>query len=709
MQEKKNDELLDCLVIFTKLHNNPYTADALVAGLPTNENEDIELFSLSGSKSLFTRAAARAGFISNLVNKRMEEISPLVLPCILLLRGKKACILESFEGKTHAKIITPDMPNGSNLIEIEKLKEEYLGYSYLLKREFIPEDNKPNLIDTKTSHWFWGTLKRSRKIYVDVIVASIVINLFVLASPLFTMNVYDRVVPNNAVETLWVLALGVGVVYVIDLFLKFIRTYFLDVAGKKSDIIMSSLLFERVMDIKLCVKPKSVGSFANNLREFDTVRNFFTSSTLAVLIDLPFAILFLLITYFIAGYLVVVPLFFMAAVLCYTLFIKNPLQTSIKSTFEASAKKNGILIETLNGLETIKTMGATGNVQWNWEEATGEIANKSIKSKMISASINTVTSFLVQLNTVGIIVFGVYMIQDTKLTMGGLIAAVMLSSRAIAPMGQFASLLASYEQTRAAYESLKKIMQMPVERPEGKKFVRRNTFNGKIEFKNVSFTYPESTKASLDRVNFTINAGEKVGIIGRNGSGKTTIEKLILGLYSPSEGSILIDGIDINQIDPADLRRNIGYVPQDVVLFKGTVRANIVYKAPHVDDMQIIRAAKVSGVDEYVDAHPLGFDMPVLERGEGISGGQRQAIAVARAFLLDSPIILLDEPTNSLDSSVENKLKNNLKFNTKNKTMLLITHKTSLLELVDRLIVVDSGRILLDGPRDEILAKLGGK
>lgn len=237
MQEKKNDELLDCLVIFTKLHNNPYTADALVAGLPTNENEDIELFSLSGSKSLFTRAAARAGFISNLVNKRMEDISPLVLPCILLLRGKKACILESFEGKTHAKIITPDMPNGSNLIEIEKLKEEYLGYSYLLKREFIPEDNKPNLIDTKTSHWFWGTLKRSRKIYVDVIVASVVINLFVLASPLFTMNVYDRVVPNNAVETLWVLALGVGVVYVIDLFLNLYAHIFSTLRARKATLL----------------------------------------------------------------------------------------------------------------------------------------------------------------------------------------------------------------------------------------------------------------------------------------------------------------------------------------------------------------------------------------------------------------------------------------------------------------------------------------
>lgn len=710
MQEKsKNDELLDCLVIFTKLHNNPYTADALITGLPVSENDSVELFSLKGSKSLFTRAARRAGFVSTLVNKDLEKISPLVLPCILILRGKKACILESFEGKTHAKIITPEMPNGSSTIEISKLKREYLGYAYLLKREFVPEDNKTHLIDSESSHWFWGTLKRSKKIYIDVIVASIVINLFVLASPLFTMNVYDRVVPNNAVETLWVLALGVGVVYMLDLFLKFIRTYFLDIAGKKSDIIMSSLLFERVMDIKLSVKPKSVGSFANNLREFDTVRNFFTSSTLTVLVDLPFALLFLFVIYFIGGLMVLVPVVFIIIIVIYTMIIKDPLQSSIKSTFEASAKKNGILIETLNGLETIKTMGATGHAQWNWEEATGEIANKSIKSKLISASISTVTSFLVQLNTIAVVVCGVYMIQDMKLTMGGLIASVMLSSRAIAPMGQVASLLANFEQTKTAYESLQKIMEMPVERPDGKKFVRRTNFAGKIEFKNVSFTYPESTKASLDRVNFTINAGEKVGLIGRNGSGKTTIEKLILGLYSPTEGSVLIDGIDINQIDPADLRRNIGYVPQDVMLFKGTVRANIVYKAPHVDDMQIIKAAKVSGVDEYVDAHPLGFDMPVFERGEGISGGQRQAIAVARAFLLDSPIILLDEPTNSLDSSVENKLKNNLKYNTKDKTVMLITHKTSLLDLVDRLIVVDGGKILLDGPKDEVLAKLSGK
>ena len=709
--DKIKDELLQCLVIFTKLHNNPYSADALTIGLPVKDGEEIELFSLKSSKSLFSRAASRAGFASTLVRKDLDQISPLVLPCILMLRGKKACILQSFsEDKKTANIITPDLSTGTNTIETSKLKDEYLGYAYYLKREFVPEDtSSTKLIDAGNDHWFWGTLKRSKKIYFDVVIASFIINLFVLASPLFTMNVYDRVVPNNAVETLWVLALGVSVVYGIDLFLKFVRSYFLEIAGKKSDIIMSSILFERVMDMKFSNKPKSVGSFASNLKEFDTVRNFFSSASLAAIVDLPFALIFLIVTYFIGSYLVLVPIVIMIAILCYTFFIKDPLQNAIKSTFEASAMKNGILIESLSSLETIKTLGASGHVQWNWEEATGEIANRSIKSKIITTSITTVTSFLVQLNTIAIIVLGVYMIQDTHLTMGGLIAAVMLSSRAIAPMGQVASLAANFEQTKTAYQSLSKIMQMPVERPEGKKFVRRNSFEGKIEFKNVSFTYPDTTKGSLDRINFVIQPGEKVGIIGRNGSGKTTLQKIILGLYAPTEGSVLIDGIDINQIDPADLRRNIGYVPQDVVLFKGTVRENIVQKAPYVDDMQIIKAAKVSGVDEYVNAHPLGFDMPVFERGDGISGGQRQSIAVARAFLLDSPIILLDEPTNSLDNTVESKLKANLKVNTVNKTMILVTHRTSMLDLVDRLIVMDNGKILLDGPRDEVLARLSGK
>lgn len=707
----KLDPLLSCLVLFTKLYNVPYSAEALMAGLPIeNGFSSVELFSLKGgSKSLFSRAAKRAGFLTKLVQKDLSDLSPLILPCILLLKNRGAVILESFdESHKKAKIIHPDMGEGENWVNVETLEQEYLGFCFLLKKEFMSQEGRDKVLENAGSNWFWGTLVRSKQIYFDVILASFVVNLFVLASPLFTMNVYDRVIPNNATETLWVLSLGLFVVYILDIVLKFVRSYFLEIAGKKSDVIMSSILFEKVMDLKMAARPKSVGAFASNLRDFDAIRNFFTSSTLTALIDLPFALMFLVVIHFIAGNLMFVPLVLTWIILLYTFMVKNPLQQSIQSTYAASAIKNGILIESLNAIETIKTLSAGGHAQWKWEEASGEIANRGLKSKVLSNSITTITSFLVQLNTVIVILIGVYMIKEVELTMGGLIAAVILSSRAIAPMGQVAALIANFEQTRTAYRALDNIMQLPVERPEGKKFVRRERFTGRIEFKNVSFAYPESNKHALENISFKINAGEKVGILGRNGSGKTTVEKLILGLYAPDSGSVLIDGIDINQIDPVDLRKNIGYVPQDVVLFHGTVRENIVYKAPYVDDETILKAAKIGGVDEFVDGHPLGFDMPVLERGDGVSGGQRQSIAIARAFLVNAPIMLLDEPTNSLDNTSEGRIKHLLHEAIKDKTTILVTHKMALLDLVDRLIVIDNGQILLDGKKEDVLAKLGG-
>lgn len=703
------DPLLKSLVIFTKLYNKPYSAEALVEGLPVaNGIGNIELFSTEDSKSLFSRAAKKAGFTSVLVKKSLEEISPLVLPCILVLKGRNACILDSFDRhKKKAKVIYPDEEVIQQWVDIKTLEQEYLGYSFYLKKEFVSEDRTKNyLIDKKNSHWFWGTLKLSTNIYRDVVIASLVINLFVLASPLFTMNVYDRVVPNNAIETLWVLALGILVIFVIDLSLKLTRAYFLEIAGKKSDVIMSSMLFEKVLDLKMAYRPHSTGSFANNLREFDTIRSFFTSSTISALVDLPFSIIFLIVIYYIAGSIVIVPMVISAIIIFYMLSVKEPLQKSIKNTYEAAAIKNGVLIETLHGIETVKTMSGAGLAQWNWEEATGEIANRGLKAKILTNSINIVTSFLIQINTVIVVVIGVYMIKDMNLTMGALIASVILSSRAIAPMGQVVGLIASYEQTKTSFDTLESIMELPVERPEGKKFVRRESILGDIHFQNVKFTYPQAQKVALNGLSFHIKAGEKVGIIGKNGSGKTTIEKLILGLYEPEEGSIMVDGIDINQIDPVDLRKNIAYVPQDVVLFNGTVKENIVYKYPSVDDVTILKAAKLSGTDEFVNTHPLGFDMPVFERGEGLSGGQRQSIAIARAFLLDSPIVILDEPTNSLDNSTEQKIKTILEKNIQNKTVLLVTHKSSLLSLVERLIVLDNGRIVLDGPKEQVLAKL---
>jgi len=702
------DPLLQCLVIITKLNNKPFTAESLIEGLPTAKGQaEPELFSLEKPKSGFSRAAARAGFTSKLVKRRILDISSLVLPCILILKDKKACILEEFDmDRKHAKIILPEYEDGDIWVKIDDLNEEYLGHAFYLKKAYKKEDKSDFVLQNDKSHWFWGTIWKSKKIYTDVIFASLAINLFVLASPLFVMNVYDRVVPNNAVETLWVLAIGVVVVYVLDTILKFIRAYFLEVAGKKSDIIMSSIIFEKVMGLNMAVRPKSVGSFANNLKEFESIRSFFTSTTVATIVDLPFIFIFLLVIDFIGGGIVLVPITIMIIILIYTLIIKGPLNKSIESSYEASSHKNSVLIESLSNIETIKTMGASGNAQYQWEEASGEIARTGLKTRVLSNSISTVTALFIQLNTVAVVVYGVYLIQDMQLTMGGLIATVILSSRAISPLGQVASLLANYEHTKTAYRNISDIMKLPVDRPEGKEFVRREKFNGFIEFQDVTFSYPDEEKKALDNVSFKIFPGEKVGIAGKIGSGKTTTEKLILGLYAPQSGTILIDGIDINQIDPADLRKNIGYVSQDIALFRGSVKNNIIYKAPYVDDEEMLKASKLAGVDDFVKLHPKGYDMPVGERGDGLSGGQKQSIAIARAFLLDAPIILLDEPTNSVDNVMEANIRKNLAQNLGGKTTILITHKSAMLQLVDRLIILDNGKLVIDGPKEEVFKKL---
>ena len=713
---QSHDPILECLVIFTKLHNRPYSADALIADLPVEPGRTTpKLFSLhaKGSKSAFFRAAKRAGFSSKLVNYSLNDISPLLLPVILILRGdkhqEKACILtEISPDRSHAKIILPELGEGENWVKMEDLEAEYINFAFLIKPEHHNKDAKRRLLKHEKHHWFWGTLAYSKSIYMDVIIASFLINLFVIASPLFTMNVYDRVVPNNAIDTLWVFAIGIIVVYLFDMLLKFLRSYFLENAAKKSDIIMSSIIFEQVMNLKMAVKPRSVGSFASNLKDFDSIRGFFTASSIAAMIDLPFSIIFLFIIYIIGGELVAIPIIASLIIVIYSFIVEPPMRRSIESTYEASAHKNSVLIESLSALETIKALGISGQSQWKWEEATGDVAQKGLRSKILSNSISTFTSFMVQFNTVALVVAGVYAIGDKTLSMGGLIALVMLGSRTLAPLGQVASLIANFEQTKTAYSAINDIMKLDVDRQEGKKFVERPEFKGHIEFKNVSFTYPDTDKKVLDNVSFSIYPGESVGIIGTNGSGKTTIEKLILGLYEPTEGSILIDGIDIKQIDPADLRSNIAYVPQDVVLFQGTLKENIILRSPDASDEEILRAANIGGVSSFADVHPMGFDMPIGERGEGLSGGQKQSICVARAFIKPAPILLLDEPTNAMDSTNEAHFIESMKQYKKDRTMLMITHKNALLSLTERLILIDKGSVKLDGARQKVIAQLSG-
>ncbi len=704
------DALLDTLVLFTKKYHKPFSAEALTAGLPIEPGaETPELFSINNAKGLFSRAAARAGLKSSIIKRPLSQISNLQLPMIILLSNQGACILDRFsEDRKQAKIIMPSEEPIEQWVDIEDLEDEYIGYGFMIKKAFEYEDENDRTLHLKQKHWFWSTLKLSIGIYKDVLYASLLVNLFVLAAPLFTMNVYDRVVPNNAIETLWIFAIGVVIVYVIDTFAKFSRTYLLETAAKKSDIIMSSIVFEKVMSLKMAHIPASVGSFANTIRDFDSIRGFLTNATMAAVIDLPFAVIFLAVIAYIGGTIVFIPIFTMMLILGYAFFIKNPLRESIESTHEASAKKNAILIEALQNIETLKTLGALNTTQWKWEEATGEIAGKSLSSRLISASIPTITQLLIQLNTVMIIVYGVYKIQDFELSLGGLIAVVILTGRTLAPMGQVASLITNFQDAKTSYDMIDNIITQPSERPDGKKFLETPDFTGHIEFKDVTFTYPGTDVPALKNVSFIIHQKEHIAIIGRIGSGKSTIEKLILGLYEPDSGQILIDGIDIAQVDPADLRKNIGYVSQDVTLFRGTVKDNITFIAPHASDAAMVRAAQISGSHEFIKKHPKGYEMPVAERGGGLSGGQRQSIGVARAFLLDTPIVLMDEPSNAMDQITETKLLDNLNNALKDKTAIMVTQKMTLLRIVDRVIVMNEGKVVIDAPKEEALLRLQG-
>ena len=691
--------LLDCLVIYTKLNRQPYSKEALIAGLPIDSD--------SISPEIFKRAAARAKLDANFKERKLEEISNLVLPCILILSNNQACIVENIDlDNNHAEIILPDAPDGVKTVPLDKLEEEYLGYAVYLTHKTHYEAKTENLMGFQEGHWFWGTIWSSKSVYRDVLIASIVINIFVLANPLFVMNVYDRIVPNNAIESLWVLAIGVSVVYLFDIVLKYLRSYFLEIAGKKSDVIMSSKLFEQTLGLKMSNRKGSIGVFANQLKEFDSIRNFFTSGTIATLVDLPFVVIFLIVIFYIAGSIVLVPMAIIGLILLYSFLMKKPIARAIEATYDASSQKNAVLIETLNAMETIKSLGVEARSQWRWEQAVGEIAKTSLRSKMLQSSLGRMTGFMQQFSTVVIVLAGVYIIQEGDLTMGGLIATVMLSQRAIGPMGQFANLVTSYEQTKTALTSLEELMEKEIERPVNKRFIQHPHFEGKIEFVNVTFTYPDETKPALRNISFVIEPGEKVGIIGRIGSGKSTIEKLILGFYQADEGSILLDGIDITQLDPAEVRRNVNYVPQDVTLFSGDVRDNISYKAPYVEDSVILNAAKLAGVDDFIKQHPSGYSLVVNEGGTSLSGGQRQSIGVARALLLETPIYLFDEPTNAMDAKTEQTMIDRLKSGTLNSTTLVVTHKMSLLQLTERLMVLDGGKLVADGNKQTVLEAL---
>ena len=696
-QEMHEDPLLDCLIILTKMYGRNASMASLSAGLPLVQNRL--------TVELFTRAANRADLSSRTLEKSLDEIGSVQLPAILLLHDRQACILvEKNNTLNEYKILLPQSGSGEKVIARDELEKLYTGYAIFVRPKYLTD--KKSVADGqsgKAQHWFWGTIFESWRVYRDVFLAAFLINVFGLVGIFYVLNVYDRVIPNNATETLWVLSIGVLVIYLFAVVMRALRSYFIDEAAKRTNLKISAMLLQKVLNLKMEARPQSIGSFTKNLQEFEGIRDFITSFSITAVIDLPFTILGLLVVWWIGSYVVIVHMITIVILIAYSYYIQAPLQRVVEKTIKASAQKNAILIEGVAGLETIKMLGAEGQIQRAWEEAVSYISKWSNKSRMISSSVQDVSYFLQNFMIVVVIVVGVYMITAGDLTSGGLIALVILSRQVIAPMAQVVNLATRYHHAKEALKTLDEIMKLPVERPAGKTFLPRKRFDGVIGVKNLTFSYPGQTTKVLNNITLEIAAGEKVGIIGPVGSGKTTLGKLMLGLYEPIDGMVTMDGTDIRQIDPAELRHFLGYVPQDIVLFQGTVRDNITMGVDDIDDQNVIHAAEMSGVDEFVKKHPSGFDMRVEEFGRGLSGGQRQSVAMARALLLDPPVLVFDEPTSNMDNRSEIRLKGYLATAVKEKTVVLITHRASLLDMVNRLIVIDNGNIIADGQKDFVL------
>ncbi|MCW5730976.1 MAG: type I secretion system permease/ATPase [Alphaproteobacteria bacterium] len=692
------DPLLACLTLLTHIHERPASGEALLAGLPLVEGRL--------TPNLFARAAERAGLAARTVALAPERFARSLLPAVALLKGRGACLVLAVDAGGELTVIEPAQGKTPRRLAMAEFAALYDGHVILVKPR--PEERRTADGDAVVAprHWFWGTLALYWPIYFQVVVAALFVNSFAVAVPLITLNVYDRVVPNHALETLWVLAIGGGSVLAFDLIMRALRAYLIDLAGRRADVILSSAIMQKVLDMQLAARPQSAGSFASHLRDFEQVREFFTSATLASIIDLPFGFVFLFVIWYIGGPIVVVGLTIIPLVILIGFALQIPLNRSFRQAHKEAAQKHGLLVEIIGGLETIKGLGATSRMQRRWELLVGESARVGQKSRFYSGLAVNISALAQQFATIATLVAGVYVIKHGDFSTGGLVACTMLTGRAMAPLGQVANLLTRFHSSMTALRGIGRIMALPAEHAPAQRFLNRPIREGEIEFRKVTFAYPGASFPSVENVSFRIRPGERVAIIGRIGSGKSTLARLLLNLYQPREGAVLVDGADVRQIDPADLRRGMGLVPQDIFLFQGSVRDNIVMRAPHVEDEQLLRVAKLAGVDDFVAQHPQGYDLQIGERGERLSGGQRQAIVLARAMIGDPPILVLDEPTSAMDTLSEQRLQERIRQYMPGKTIVLITHRISLLSLVERVMVMDGGRIVADGPRDKVLQAL---
>ncbi len=699
---RRVDTLLECLLFLAKYHKRETSAESLKFNLPVH-NRSLNI-------DMFVESASRIGLASKIVKRKITKLTKLALPSVLLLDNDRSCILLDYDEKEGlAKVIMPGLSSGETTIDLDKLNSEYTGELIIIKPEFNFNNRvEKEVLVENPKEWFWGTLFKNKGIYKQVIMVSLFINLFILATPLFTMNVYDRVLPNNAIETMWALFIGISLVMFFDFILKVLRSYFLGVASKRTDTLVANRIFNHVLNIKMESKPASTGQFVSRLQSFETVREFFTSATIAAFVDFPFVIIFIGVIFYIGGPLAYITITTVIISLITSWYMQRPLKKLIEKSVKEEQIKQTTLIESVTGLEIIKSVRAQNRMRTNWDQSVTKTVHYADKGHFLSQSITFFTAFISQFSNIAIVAGGVYLAAEGEITMGAIIAAMILNGRVISPVSQLVGLLIRFDKTMLSLKNLDDVMKMPLEK-EDKTYISRPNLKGEIILKNLNFSYKEQNHQTIKNLNLKINEGEKIAILGKIGSGKSTLLKLIMNLYEPTNGSVLIDGVDTRQIDPIDLRHAVGCVPQEPFLFMGTIKDNITIGEQYVSDEELINVSKIAGLDDFLGKHEAGFDLMVGERGEGLSGGERQSVTLARALVSNPSILMLDEPTNAMDRQTEKAFISKIEKIIKNKTLVIVTHKTSLLQLVDRVIILDDGQIAFDGSKEELFkANLGG-
>lgn len=557
------------------------------------------------------------------------------------------------------------------------------------------------------SNWFWDAFIANWWAYLQGAIATGFASLLALAAAVYSMQVYDRVIPSDSTNTLMVLTIGVVIVYVLELILRTFRAYVIDYAGKKIDLDVSEKVFNQGVGIRMESRPQHTGTFIAQLREHESLRDFATSAAIFTLADFPFLIIFLVVMWMIGGKLVLVPLVVIPLLILFSALLQWPMMRLSREHIKESNARSGLLIESIEGAETLKTLNAEWRMRRRWRELTELVSATGMRVKSISNFTNNFASTAQSLVYIAIVALGALMIKDGDLTAGALIACSILAGRAVAPVSQIIGLLTRIYQVKASAQTLDKIMSMPVDRPSDANFLMLGRCQGSLSFVNTQFSYGESDVVVLNIAQLDIGAGERVALLGRTGSGKSTLLRLLSGLYMPTKGRVLMDSVDIHQIDPSIFRHSVGYMTQDVRLFSGTLKENLLLGAGDVSDDKMLDVAKVTGIDRNISHHPKGFDLPIYEGGGGLSGGQKQAVGLARLMLADPRVYLLDEPTAAMDQQTENEFIQ--RFSTwlgKDRSLVIATHKPSILALVSRIIVLEQGRVVIDGPRDQVLQQL---